>query len=180
MYKDFNTLDENRLDAEIDFRKKNGRAGARGKTSVICLTVAATMLVVGYSVYKIVTQDFKHISFSTLIRTPIWEWHMIFDYESGSKDSAADPKEPEDMSDQEPRLPTVTVTADQSCWIYEQPDSDSKQISYAETDDVLQLIDIVYIDGVPYFYKVGCIDKYDNKTFKIGYMNSDWGKVTPA
>ncbi len=182
MNRNFNSRDESRLYGAVNLQNKSGNVEAEGKTSLICLTVFAIFVVLCYFGYKVLTQDSEKLRGYAWFWTPLVQWGMGGEYEYDVKDIAAHPKEQEDTSNQEPRFPTVTCTADKSCWIYEQPDSKSEQISYVEKGDVLLLLDIVYIDGIyePSFYKVQCIDKYDNKTIKIGYMSCEWGKVTPA
>lgn len=182
-------LKENSLDATVEHGKNKYVVKAIGIGAVfaVCLSV---VLLAGFNlVRKVLTKDEKSVSVTAKGEI---DWRegkasgeIDVTYSSGEENPTYSDVDDEDSYMQNPQksdLPTVTVTAPKSCWIYNLPGSEAVREGYAEKGDVLPYIGKAYADGDPnnLFYKVKYIDKLDNKTERIGYMNAVWGELRAA
>ena len=181
-------MEESSLDAKAKHGKNEYGVRAIGG-AVIVVCVSAVLIAGGYFVCKVFTQDDKSVSVSANGEIDLKEGKVSggFDvtYSSGNHNPASPAVDDEDYSVQNPQefdRSTVMVTAPKSCWIYDAPDSRAKREGYAENGDVLPYIDFAFSDGDTgkLFYKVQYIDKNDNKTIRVGFMNAKWGELNLA
>lgn len=181
--------EEESLDTKVKRGKNEYGVKAIGIRAVIAVCISAVFIAGFHYVSKVLTQDDKSVSVSAEGEID-WKDGKVsgkFDvtYSSGNHNPASPAVDDEDSSLQNPQEPdrsTVMVTAPKSCWIYDAPDTQSKRESYAEKGDVLPYIDFAFSDSDTgkLFYKVQYVDKNDNKTMRIGFMNAEWGELTPA
>ena len=182
MYREslFDSRNENSLKLEYNPQKKSWKAIAKGGLSVIGLVLLAAF---AFYVLNLFQPDSEKYHFYAGFWSPLASWVLSFDSESGSSNShGSDSEKSDDAANQVAEVSTVTVTAEKSCWIYNMPGSQAEREGYAEKGDVLLYIGKAYADGDPnsLFYKVQYIDKNDNETVRVGFMNAKWGELNLA
>ncbi len=182
-------MEENSLDTKVKHGKNEYGVKANGIKVVIAVCVSVVFIAGFHYGSKVLTPDNESVSVSA---------EGEIDWKKGKASgnikvttspannnpasSAVDDEDSYMQNPQEPECSTVMVTAPKSCWIYDAPDSQAKREGYAEKGDVLPYIDFAFSDSDTgkLFYKVQYIDKNDNKTMRIGFMNAEWGELTPA